>query len=126
MNVVEYINNNKYFAGILMLLMNLGARHIEIDLSSGQKSVFATTIMRRFMIFTVAFIATRDVVTSLVITACFVIFVLNLFNTDSNYCVLPKYFYQLDTNKDGIISEKEIKNAVEIIKKYKKLKLDED
>ena len=124
MDIVNYINNNKYFAGILMLLMNLGARHIELDLSMGQKSIFSTTLMRRFMIFTIAFIATRDVVTSLIITACFIIFIINLFNSDSSYCILPKNIHLLDENKDGKISEQEIRNAVEIIKKYKKLKLD--
>jgi len=123
-SIVDTLNHNKYFTGILMLLMNLGARYIEQDLSISQKNIFNTVIMRRFMIFTIAFIATRDVISSLIITACFIIFVLNLFNTKSNYCVLPKYFYLLDENKDGIISEKEIKNAVEIIKKYKNMELD--
>ena len=124
MTVVDILNNNKYFTGVLMLLMNLGARYIEQDLSLSQKGIFNTVMMRRFMIFTIAFIATRDVITSLIITACFIIFVLNLFNTKSKFCILPKYFYLLDQNNDGVISEKEIKNAVEIIKKYKKMQLD--
>ena len=73
------------------------------------------------MIFTVAFIATRDIITSLIITACFVIIVLNLFNTTSQYCILPKQFCEIDKNKDGEISPQEIKKAFEILKKAGKI-----
>ena len=75
-----------------MILLNLGSRFLVAELSESQEQLFNNVIIRRFIVFTVAFIATRDVITSLIITACFIIFVLNLFNTKSNYCVLPKYY----------------------------------
>ena len=67
-------------------------------------------MFRRLLIFTIAFIATRDVVVSLIITATFVIIVLNLFNDESEYCILPKTYRALDTNNDGKISPEEIEN----------------
>ena len=104
-----------------MILFNIGARYIEIDLDERHKKFLSSKIIRRLLIFTMAFIATRDVVAALIITACFVIIVLNLFNTSSKYCILPKNISDLDEDGDGYISPKEIERAYEILKKSGKL-----
>ena len=54
-------------------------------------------------------------------TAAFVIIFLNLLNEDSDYCVLPDSYKQLDRNKDGIVSNEEIEHAYNILKKAGKL-----
>ena len=119
--IINFLNQNKYFYAIMMILLNIGAKYIEIDLQDNHKKFLSSTAIRRIMIFTVAFIATRDIITSLIITACFVIIVLNLFNTTSQYCILPKQFCEIDKNKDGEISPQEIKKAFEILKKAGKI-----
>ena len=106
---------------MMMILLNIGARYIEMDLQDGHRKFLSSTALRRIMIFTVAFVATRDVVASLIITSSFVIIVLNLFNTNSKYCILPQSFYELDENKDGIVSPQEIKKAYETLKKAGKI-----
>ena len=118
---IDSINNNKYFYGMLMLLLNMGARYIEVDLDESHKAFLSSKLIRRLIIFTIAFIATRDIIASLIITASFIIIVLNLFNTTSKYCILPKSLIKLDKNKDGIISPNEIKNAYNTLKKAGKL-----
>jgi Ca2+-binding EF-hand superfamily protein len=46
-----------------------------------------------------------------------------LFNEESKYCVLPKKYREfhllLDTNHDGVISQQEITDAVNILAKAK-------
>lgn len=121
MDIVNSFNNNKYIYAIMMILLNIGARYIEMDLEDGHRKFLSSTALRRIMIFTVAFVATRDVVASLIITSSFVIIVLNLFNTNSKYCILPQSFYELDENKDGIVSPQEIKKAYETLKKAGKI-----
>ena len=121
MDIVNSFNNNKYIYAIMMILLNIGARYIEMDLEDGHRKFLSSTALRRIMIFTVAFVATRDVVASLIITSSFVIIVLNLFNTNSKYCILPQAFYELDENKDGIVSPQEIKKAYETLKKAGKI-----
>lgn len=121
MDIVSSFNNNKYIYAIMMILLNIGARYIEMDLQDGHRKFLSSTALRRIMIFTVAFVATRDVVASLIITSSFVIIVLNLFNTNSKYCILPQSFYELDENKDGIVSPQEIKKAYETLKKAGKI-----
>ena len=118
---VQTINQSKYFYGILMILLNIGAKYIEIDIPKHHKQFLSSKLIRRILIFTVAFIATRDVIVSLVITAAFIILVLNLFNNESQYCILPKSFKDLDLNKDGEISPDEIKKAYETLKKAGKI-----
>ena len=118
---IDSFNNNKYVYGFLMVLLNVGARYIEMDLVKSHKDFLSSKMLRRFLIFTIAFIGTRDLVTSLIITSTFIIFVLNLFNLDSEYSVLPKSFKELDINNDGVISPEEIEKAYLILKKSGKL-----
>ena len=61
-------------------------------------------------------------IASLIITSTFIILVLNLFHAESQYCILPKSFTDIDTNKDGKISPDEIKKAYETLKKAGKIK----
>ena len=110
-DVALSINNNKYFYAVTMILLNMGAKYIEMDLVESHRQFLSSKVLRRIIIFTVSFVATRDIIASLIITASFVIIVLNLFNEKSNYCVLPKSVIPLDTNNDGKISAEEIENA---------------
>ena len=87
-SIIHTLNNSKFFAGILMILMNLGSKYISLELSETQDEFFSNIVIRRIMIFVVIFIATKDVVTSLIITACFVILVSGLFNENSKFCLI--------------------------------------
>ena len=121
-NIANNINQNKYFYGIMMILLNVGSKYLSVDLSSPSITSFlSTTLMRRVIIFSIVFIATRDIKISLILTACFIVFTLNLFNDKSKYCILPKSFRNLDTNLDGEISPQEIERAYRILKKTGKL-----
>lgn len=119
--IINTINTNKYFYGILMILLNIGSRYIEIKFSESQKKLLGSKMLRRILIFTVCFISTRDIIVSLILTASFIIIVLNLFNDESEYCILPKSFRNLDLNNDGKISPEEIKKAYETLKKAGKI-----
>ena len=121
-DVALSINNNKYFYAVTMILLNMGAKYIEMDLVESHRQFLSSKVLRRIIIFTVSFVATRDIIASLIITASFVIIVLNLFNEKSNYCVLPKSVIPLDTNNDGKISAEEIENAYNILKKSGRIK----
>ena len=121
-DVALSINNNKYFYAVTMILLNMGAKYIEMDLVESHRQFLSSKVLRRIIIFTVSFVATRDIIASLIITASFVIIVLNLFNEKSNYCVLPKSGIPLDTNNDGKISAEEIENAYNVLKKSGRIK----
>ena len=121
-DVALSINNNKYFYAVTMILLNMGAKYIEMDLVESHRQFLSSKVLRRIIIFTVSFVATRDIIASLIITSSFVIIVLNLFNEKSNYCVLPKSVIPLDTNNDGKITAEEIENAYNVLKKSGRIK----
>lgn len=120
--VLNSIGSNKIVIGLLMLFMNLCSRHIIKDLSTSfHIKLFTSKFARRFSIFAILFIATRDIKISLILTAAFVIIFLNLLNEQSDYCILPDSYKKLDKNKDGIISNEEIEHAYNVLRKAGKL-----
>ena len=114
-NVIYNLNNSKFFAGILMILMNLGSKYISLELSESQDEFFSNVVIRRIMIFTVVFIATKDIIVSFIITACFIILVSGLFNQNSKYCLIRD-----NSPKTKIISKEQVEKAKKIIMKYEK------
>ena len=114
-SVIYNLNNSKFFAGILMILMNLGSKYISLELSESQDEFFSNVVIRRIMIFTVVFIATKDIIVSFIITACFIILVSGLFNQDSKYCLIRN-----NSPKTKIISKEQVEKAKKIIMKYEK------
>ena len=127
---VKALNNSKLFAGIIMLLMNIGSRYIQVKLSKSQEAFMRNYVVREVLIFAVCWMANRDLYMSIMLTAAFFVLSEYMFNEDSAYCVLPKKYRQLhmvlDTNKDGEVSEKEIAEAIELLKKAKEQKLNKD
>lgn len=120
--IANYVNNNKYFYGLMMIILNIGSKYLTMDLSAPfHKAILSSTFMRRLLIFTIIFIATKDLKVSIILTAAFVIIALNLFNDKSKFCILPQSFKNLDTNMDGEISPDEIERAYNILKKTGKL-----
>jgi hypothetical protein len=120
-DITGSINNSKYFYAITMILLNMGAKYLEMDLVDSHRQFLSSKAIRRIIIFTVSFVATRDVIASLIITASFVILVLNLFNENSEYCLIPKTLKEIDTNNDGKVSPEEIKNAYDVLKRAGKI-----
>ena len=118
---LEYLNKNKYFTGIMMVLLNIGARHVSLDLSKAQNAFLSSVWMRRVLVFTIIFIATRDIKVSALLTL-FIVFITGLLNGKSKYCILPQSFKELDLNGDGEISPDEIKTAYETLVRAGKLK----
>ena len=108
----HYMNSSKYFAGITMLLLNLGSRYISAELSDMHEKMLSHKIIRRLLVFTVVFVATKDVKVSLILTAIFVILVSGLFNEESKYCIIPSV---KDKNN---ITKTEYQLAQEVVKRY--------
>ena len=76
--LIESINGSKLLVGLMMIFLNIGSRFITIDLSHTQKEYLTNSILRQVLIFAIAFIGTRDVIISLILTAVFTILVLSL------------------------------------------------
>ena len=74
--MLEYINKvgtSPFFIGVMMLLINVGSRFITHELSHDDKEYSQNIFLRRLSIFAVCFVGTRDIVTSILLTAAFVV-----------------------------------------------------
>ena len=67
------LNDNKFFLGIMLILLNIGSRHLVDEFSTDPKVYTQNIILRRLAVFAVCFVGTRDLVTSLLLTAGFII-----------------------------------------------------
>ena len=109
------LNSSKYFAGIMMLLLNIGGKYISMELSDTHEKLLNNKLIRRIFIFVLIFIATRDVKVSLILTAVFIILVSGIFNEESKFCIIPN---QLCSNKK--IRKDQYQHALYIVNTYKK------
>ena len=110
-NFFNTLNQSKYFAGIMMIVLNLGSKYITMELSENQDELFKNKIIRRFLVFTVVFVATRDIFVSLIITGIFVILVSGLFNENSRFALVTKPVISQ-------ITEAEYRQAKKIVKSF--------
>lgn len=125
--LIGRLNSSKYFTGIVMIMLNIGSRFVEIKLSDSMEQYIKYNIAREVLIFSMAWMGTRDIIVALLLTAAFVVLSDFLLNAKSNLCILPnkQKYLKLDTNKDGIVTDIEINNAIELLERAKKQKQNE-
>jgi hypothetical protein len=74
--MLEYLNSlatSPFFIGIAVLLTNIGSRFITHELSANDEEYQQNILLRRIAVFAACFMATRDIITSIVLTAAFVV-----------------------------------------------------
>ena len=123
-NHIMFLNNSKFFAGIVMILLNVGSKFISIQFSKSTEEYLKMNVTKQLLVFAMAWMGTRDIYTSLVLTAVFTILSDHLFNEESPYCCVPQKFRILskviDENNDGVVSEQDINNAIAVLEKAKR------
>ena len=81
-NIIENLNENKFFIGCMMIIVTIGGRFIITELNESQKDLVNNTYVRRLFIFCSFFMATRDIQCAIILTILFVLIVSELFNGD--------------------------------------------
>lgn len=83
-NLFNDLSNSKYFLGVMMIIVNIGARYIIEELNPEQKKYLNSKFFRRIIIFSAFFVATRDILSSITLTIIFVLFIGELFKNENN------------------------------------------
>jgi hypothetical protein len=121
------LNTNKFFAGICLILLNIGSKFITIQFSKSTEEYLKMIISKQLLVFTMAWMGTRDIYAALSLTAIFTILSDYAFNEESNFCVVPEKYRVLkdliDTDNDGNVSDTEMADAIRILEKAKQEKL---
>ena len=84
---LQIFNNNPYCIGIMMLILNLGGRFISLEVTKKQELFLQHPWVRRILIFTVLFVATRNLWVAFWATVTVVLFLGYLFNENSALCL---------------------------------------
>jgi hypothetical protein len=126
---IMYLDNSKVFAGIVMILLNIGSKFITIQFSKSTEEYLKATISKQILIFCMAWMGTRSLAAALGLTAVFTILSDHLFNEESSLCIVP-YDYRVlhklnkavDINGDNTITETEIASAIAVLEKARREK----
>jgi hypothetical protein len=81
------VNSNPYFIGLMMLLLNLGGRFLSLEVSKEQEKFLSHPFIRRFFLFVVLFVATRNIIIATGLTIIVIICLGYLFNENSDLCL---------------------------------------
>jgi hypothetical protein len=125
---VTELNNSALFAGLVMLVMNIGSRYVQINLSESTEEYLKHILKKEMLVFAIAWMGTKNIYYSLIITTCFTLLADHFANEDSEYCMLPTHFKELrklngETKRDTeFISDVEINKAVTVLEKAKRQK----
>jgi hypothetical protein len=125
-NHIMFLNNSKFFAGVVMILLNVGSKFIAIQFSKSTEEYLKMNVTKQLLVFAMAWMGTRDIYTALGLTAIFTILSDHLFNEESKMCVVPHKYRVLhkliDTDNNGDVSETEIASAMALLEKAKREK----
>ena len=120
---LSILNDNKFFAGVIMLTMNIGSKYVSIELSKTQENYIKYSLGRQILVFAILWMGTRDIFTSLVLTAIFILIADYLFNENSKYCLIPEKYKEVE---DKVVTTNEVNNAIHTLKLAQKNKNADD
>jgi hypothetical protein len=127
---IMYLNNSKFFAGVIMILLNVGSKFITIQFSKSTEEYMKWTVSKQLLVFSMAWMGTRDIYAALGLTAVFTILSEYLFNEESSLCIVPQKYRVLekllDTDDDDVVTELELSAAVAVLEKAKREKRKKD
>ena len=129
---VQALNSSKIFAGIMIITLNIVSRFVNIKLSKTMESYLKYTFSKYVLVFTIAWMGTRDIYIALFIMGCFIIVSDFLFDEESMFCILPEEFKDhhltiLEENENmENVTDEEITKAKKVLEKAKQQNKDNE
>ena len=129
---VQALNSSKIFAGIMIITLNIVSRFVNIKLSKTMESYLKYTFSKYVLVFTIAWMGTRDIYIALFIMVCFIIISDFLLDEESFFCVLPEEFKDhhltiLEENENmENVTDEEITKAKKVLEKAKQQNKDNE
>ena len=123
---IKRVNDSKIFAGIMIITLNIVSRFVNIKLSKSVESYLKYTFSKYVLVFTIAWMGTRDIYIAFTIMMIYLIIVDYLLDDESMFCILPEefknYHHELLDNdgENEDVSEEDIKKAEKVLEKAKK------
>ena len=124
LSYLKSLNNSKFFAGLVMIMLNIGSKYVTVELSKSQEEYLKNNVGRQILIFAISWMGSRDILIALALTAIFTILTQHLFNEESALCIIPRkyrnYEHLLDLDSNNEVTDEEIRKATEVLEKVRK------
>lgn len=123
---IRRVNDSKIFAGLMIITLNIVSRFVTIKLSKSMESYLKYTFSKYVLVFTIAWMGTRDIYVATTIMLIYIVIMDYLLDDDSMFCILPEEFKNYHTElleNDGEnedVSDEDIKKAEKILERAKK------
>ena len=116
------LSSNKLFGGVIMLLTNIGGKYLAMELPTNMEKLFANSFILRYLVlFSIFFMATRDIKTSILLSLLFFIIIKFFINEKSTFCVMTNENKNEKPNlNQRKITKDDYEKAKEIIANYYK------
>ena len=85
---VGYLSANPWLAGICYVVLNLGGKHIAMNLTPEQEKMLGSMWIRPIIIFCLCFVATRNIITAFWLTVGFMLVFYVILYEASPFCLL--------------------------------------
>jgi len=122
---VSALNQSKYFAGLMIITINIASKFVNFNISRTMESYLRFTFSRDILIFAIMWMGTRDIFVSIFMTTLFIIIMDFLLNENSMFCCLPESFttdhLTMLEESSTKISQDDIKNVEAVLEKAKEI-----
>jgi len=108
----DELSENKYFIGMAMVLVNIGARFIIEELSDDHREFIKSERVRKVIIFCSVFMATRDIFVAIIVTTLFSVLIHEILKEKEK----PK---GKDAEKGGSFVKQELDKQIDQLKVIK-------
>jgi len=124
------LNNSKFFAGLVMIMLNVGSKFIPIQFSKSAEEYLKQTLSKAILVFAMSWMGTRDIYTASILTSIFIVCSDYLFNEESLFCIVPPNKRVLENikskenenSKDDMSTNEDIaKQTLQLIEKTKNI-----
>ena len=83
------LSNDKLFTGSILLLSTLGGKYLQVDFPKNVDTLFTKYfVLRCLLLFSVFFMATRDIKIALLLTLLSFIIIYYFINEESSFCLI--------------------------------------
>lgn len=117
-SVLMVLNQNRILWGVSMLLLNIGSRYVVADLGKSHEYILSHHIVKKLIVLSMFFVATRDLLTSFLLTVAYILIIDGILHEKKPFCLLPKKI--LDEVKSNKVSNDEYFRAKNIISTFEK------
>ena len=101
-SIATFLNTSPFVSGCVMLIMNLGGKYVMMDIPKGMNYFFEHPGIRKLTVFCIAFVATRNIKTALLVALIFILFSRFLMNEKSTCCLnFVKQIHKTNLKKEA-------------------------